>query len=41
MDFPKSTSAAFFQVADMYNNQEQVKNQNAGGKHSAEDDFDF
>ena len=31
-----------FQVADMYNNQEQVKNQNSGGgKHTAEDDFDF
>jgi hypothetical protein len=32
-----------FQVADMYNNQEQVKNQKEGGGKAgaADDDFDF
>jgi hypothetical protein len=31
-----------FQIADMYNNQEQVKNQKEGAKPtSAEEDFDF
>lgn len=35
------TNKEIFQVADMYNNQEQVKNQNTGGKNSVDDDFDF
>ena len=34
-----STSAQ--QVADMYNNQDQIKNQDKGSKKSQDDDFDF